>query len=172
MLNEKIFKQLLKACKALQIEAAARGCGLRIADEAITAAEENPKITREFAAEQVERLAGMKKFPAKKVAVLKDMIDGLMYHNPDEEIVRKVMDSFARDSSGEDYCPSAGDIQRAIGEALDSRDGTLDYCPYCPKCSGTGFLGQGRCDCLARRKDKYKPPPGWLEKNKPEAVKA
>jgi hypothetical protein len=30
--------ELLKACKALQMEAAARGCGLRIADEAIEAA--------------------------------------------------------------------------------------------------------------------------------------
>jgi hypothetical protein len=30
---------LLAACKALQMEASARGCGLRIADEAITKAE-------------------------------------------------------------------------------------------------------------------------------------
>lgn len=31
--------ELLAACKALQMEAAARGCGLRIADEAIIKAE-------------------------------------------------------------------------------------------------------------------------------------
>lgn len=31
--------ELLEACKALQMEAAARGCGLRIADEAILKAE-------------------------------------------------------------------------------------------------------------------------------------
>lgn len=31
--------ELLEACKALQMEAAARGCGLRIADEAIAKAE-------------------------------------------------------------------------------------------------------------------------------------
>ena len=33
---------LLAACKALQMEAAARGCGLRIADEAIQLAEGTP----------------------------------------------------------------------------------------------------------------------------------
>jgi hypothetical protein len=33
---------LLAACKALQAEAAARGCGLRIADEAIAKAEGKP----------------------------------------------------------------------------------------------------------------------------------
>ena len=35
---------LLEACKALQMEAAARGCGLRIADEAIAKAEKLERV--------------------------------------------------------------------------------------------------------------------------------
>lgn len=37
--RDELIAELLAACKALQMEAAARGCGLRIADEAIAKAE-------------------------------------------------------------------------------------------------------------------------------------
>jgi hypothetical protein len=37
--RDALIEELLAACKALQMEAAVRGCGLRIADEAIAKAE-------------------------------------------------------------------------------------------------------------------------------------